>query len=164
MTQAERTRTIKYVLAESSRWLLRRRWDTKEINMPRWREKKKKRKKRKTKNEKFEARHKSNEARKSYSRRFDSNKSSRHCYKAGTGTFCHTICHLLPALVGNGIPLKKRYRRPPWFVSNCGTKISSNDLLRSINNSLLWYFFVPSASWCESRRKIRKKTYLHATA
>ena len=29
MTQAERTRTIKYVLAESSRWLLHRRGDTK---------------------------------------------------------------------------------------------------------------------------------------
>ena len=101
--------------------------------------------------------HKSNEARKSYSRRFDSIQSSRHCYKAGTGTFCHTICHLLPALVGNGIPLKKRYRRPPWFVSNCGTKISSNDLLRSINNTFLRYIFVPSASWCESRRKLRKK-------
>ena len=34
MTQAERTRTIKYVLAESSRWLLHRRRDTKKINIP----------------------------------------------------------------------------------------------------------------------------------
>ena len=58
MTQAERTRTIKYVLAESSRWLLRRR-DTKKINIPGCREKNKKIKKRKTKNEKLEARHKS---------------------------------------------------------------------------------------------------------
>ena len=33
MTQAERTRAIKYVLAESSRWLLHRRRDTK-INIP----------------------------------------------------------------------------------------------------------------------------------
>ena len=34
MTQAERTRTIKYVLAESSRWLLHRQRDTKKINIP----------------------------------------------------------------------------------------------------------------------------------
>ena len=33
MTQAERTRTITYVLAESSRWLLHRRRDTKKINI-----------------------------------------------------------------------------------------------------------------------------------
>ena len=52
MTQAERTRTIKYVLDESSRWLLHRRRDTKKINIPGCREKNKKRKKRKTKNEK----------------------------------------------------------------------------------------------------------------
>ena len=51
MTQAERTRTIKYVLAENSRWLLHRRRDTKKINIPRCRKKNKKRKKRKTKNE-----------------------------------------------------------------------------------------------------------------
>ena len=38
--QAERTRTsIKYVLAESSRWLLHRRRDTKKINIPGCREK-----------------------------------------------------------------------------------------------------------------------------
>ena len=35
MTQAEKTRTIKYVLAESSsRWLLHRRRDTKKITIP----------------------------------------------------------------------------------------------------------------------------------
>ena len=34
MTQAERTRTIKYVLAESSRWLLHRRRDTNKIHIP----------------------------------------------------------------------------------------------------------------------------------
>ena len=34
MTQAERTRTIKYVLAESSSRLLRGRRDTKKINIP----------------------------------------------------------------------------------------------------------------------------------
>ena len=50
MTQAEKTRTIKYVLAESSRWLLHRRRDTKKINTPGCREKI--RKKRKTKSRK----------------------------------------------------------------------------------------------------------------
>ena len=49
MTQAERTRTIKYVLAESSRWLLHRRRDTKKINIPGFRKKKEKKEK---KNEK----------------------------------------------------------------------------------------------------------------
>ena len=48
MTQAERTRTIKVVLAESSRWLLHRRMDTKKINMRGCRKKKGKQ----TKNEK----------------------------------------------------------------------------------------------------------------
>ena len=47
MTQAERTRTIKYVLAESSRWLLHRRRDTKKINIPEFREKKKEKKEKK---------------------------------------------------------------------------------------------------------------------
>ena len=40
ITQAERTRTIKYLLAESSRWLLHRRRETKKINIPGCREKK----------------------------------------------------------------------------------------------------------------------------
>ena len=45
MTQAKRTRTTKYVLAESSsRWLLHRRTDTKKLNIPGCREKNKKRK------------------------------------------------------------------------------------------------------------------------
>ena len=47
---AKRTRTIKYVLAESSRWLLHRRRETKKISIPGCRKKNKKRKKRKTKN------------------------------------------------------------------------------------------------------------------
>ena len=34
MTQAERTRAMKYVLAKSSRWLLHRRMNTKTINIP----------------------------------------------------------------------------------------------------------------------------------
>ena len=52
MTQAERTRTIKYVLAESNRWLLHRRRDTKKINILGCSKKNEKRKKIKTKNEK----------------------------------------------------------------------------------------------------------------
>ena len=47
MTQAERTRTIKYVLAESSRWLLHRRMNTEKINIPGCRQKKRKKRKRK---------------------------------------------------------------------------------------------------------------------
>ena len=87
MTQAERTRTIKHsVLAESSRWMLHRRRDTKKINLPGCREKNKKRKKRKTKNENQEAKHENTQARKAYSRRLHSNKSCRLCYKAETGT------------------------------------------------------------------------------
>ena len=43
---------IKYVLAESSRWLLHRRRGTKKMNIPDAGIKRKKRKKRKTKNEK----------------------------------------------------------------------------------------------------------------
>ena len=45
MTQADRTRTIKYVLAESSRWLLHRRRNTKKINIPGCRKKNEKEKK-----------------------------------------------------------------------------------------------------------------------
>ena len=54
MTQAGRTRTIKYALAESSRWLLHRRRDTKKINIPGCRKKirKERKEKRKTKNRK----------------------------------------------------------------------------------------------------------------
>ena len=47
MTQAERTRTKKYVLAESSRWLLHRRRDTKKINIPVCRRKKEEKKEKK---------------------------------------------------------------------------------------------------------------------
>ena len=44
MTQAERTRTIKYALAERSRWLLHRQGDTKRIKDTVTQEKNKKRK------------------------------------------------------------------------------------------------------------------------
>ena len=86
MTLAERTRTIKYVRAENSRWLLHRRRDTKKINIPGMQEKKKKRKKRKTKSRK-----QGTKARKLYSRGLHSNKSSRLCYKAETGTLPHHL-------------------------------------------------------------------------
>ena len=48
--QAEITRSIRYVLAESSRWLLHRRRDTKKINIPGCRktERKERKEKRKT--------------------------------------------------------------------------------------------------------------------
>ena len=49
MTQARRIRPKKYVLAESSRWLLHRRRDTKKINIPGYREKKRKERKEKRK-------------------------------------------------------------------------------------------------------------------
>ena len=81
MTQAEIIRTIQYVLAESSRWLLHRRRDTKQTNIPGCRKKKKEKKrkeKRKTKSRKQGTKKK--QARKSYSRRPHSNKSSRLCY------------------------------------------------------------------------------------
>ena len=54
MTQAERKRIIKCVVADSRRWLLHRRRDTKKINMPGCREKirKGRKEKRKTKNRK----------------------------------------------------------------------------------------------------------------
>ena len=88
MTQAERTRTIKYVLAESSRWRLHKRRDTNKINIPGCREKKV----RKTKNEKRNVGSKvQKQARKSYSRRLHSNKSSRLGYKAETGTLSHHL-------------------------------------------------------------------------
>ena len=87
MTQAERTRTIKYVLAESSRWLLHRRRDTKKINLPGCR--KKIRAERKEKREVGSTTQK--QARKSYSRRLHSNKSSRLCCKAETGTLLHHL-------------------------------------------------------------------------
>ena len=83
MTQAERTRTIKYVLAESSRWLLHRRRNTK-INIPGCR-------KNFEKEEKPKSRKQGAKARKSYSRRLHSNKSSRLCYKAETGTLPHHL-------------------------------------------------------------------------
>ena len=52
--QAERTRNVKYVLAESSRWLLHRRRDTKKIDIPGCRKKirKERKEQRKTKSRK----------------------------------------------------------------------------------------------------------------
>ena len=53
MTQAETTGTIRYVHAESSRWLLHRRRDTKKINIPGCRKKRKK-ERRKKKSRKYQ--------------------------------------------------------------------------------------------------------------
>ena len=89
MTRAERTRTIKFVLTESSRWLLHRRRDTKEDKHIRMQEKNKKTKKRKEKRKVGSKAQKQEE--KSYSRRLHSNKSSRLCYKPETGSFPHHL-------------------------------------------------------------------------
>ena len=102
MTEAERTPTVKYVLAESSRWLLHRRSDTKKINIPGCRKKI------------YEKNEKKNEKRKVGSKaQKQASKENRpqgvsiatnlpvSATKPRRGP-CHTICHL-PALVGNGI-------------------------------------------------------------
>ena len=85
MTQAERTRTIRYVLAESS-WCA----DEGTRGKFRYRDAGKKQKK-ESKNEKRKAGSKARKqaSNKSYSRRLHSNKSSRLCYKAETGTLPH---------------------------------------------------------------------------
>ena len=101
MTQEEGTRTIKYVSAESSRWMLHRRRNTK-INIPgcrkkRWKERKEKRK--------TECRKQGTKARKQqYRTQGVSIATNLHvsATKPRRGP-CHTICHLLPAFVGNGI-------------------------------------------------------------
>ena len=90
MTQAERTRTIKYVLAESSRSLLHRLRDTKKINIPGCREKQEK-KESKHEKRKVGSKAQKQARRKSYSRRLHSNKPSRLCYKAETGTLPHHL-------------------------------------------------------------------------
>ena len=92
MTQEERTRTIKHVLAESSRWLLHRRRDTKKIKHTGMQGEKKEKKEKQ--NEKRKVGSKAQErARESYSRSLHSNKSSRLCYKAET----RALPHLLPS-------------------------------------------------------------------
>ena len=112
MTQAERIRTIKYVLAESSRWLLHRRRGTK-INIPGCREKNKKRKR--------------NEKRKTKSRKQGTKASKQENRTQGVSIAtnlpvsatkprrgpCHTICHLVSALVGSGIKCLCRRCRAP---------------------------------------------------
>ena len=87
MTRAERTRSIKYVLAESSR-LLHRRRDTK-INIRTGMQGKKK-KERKTKNKEGSKAQKQ-ARRKIVLKRLQSNKSSLLCYKAETETLSHHL-------------------------------------------------------------------------
>ena len=92
MTQAQRTLAIKYVHAESRKWLLHRRRYSKKMNIQGCRKKKnRKRMKRKTKNEKQEARHKRKQARKPQVRRLHSNKSTRLCYTTETETLPHHL-------------------------------------------------------------------------
>ena len=89
MTQGDETRTTKCVLAERRKWLLHRRRHTKKINIPGCRKKIGKKEK---KNEKRKVESKAQkQARKSYSRRLHSNKSSRLCYEAETGTLSHRL-------------------------------------------------------------------------
>ena len=107
MTQAGRACTIKYVLAESSRWLLQRRRNTKKINIPGCREKYEKKKKRKVGSKAQKQAGKKND-----SRRLHSNKSSRLCYKVETGTSPHhpqSSCSLRPRYEVSLLPLS----RPP---------------------------------------------------
>ena len=111
MTQAGRTRTIKYVLAESSRWLLHRRRDTKKINIPGCTKKISKERKKKKKSRKQGTKERK---RKSYSRRLHGKKNLPVSATKPRRGPCHTICHLLPALVGNGIKCHCcRCRAPP---------------------------------------------------
>jgi len=120
MTQAERTRTIKYVLAESSRWLLHRRRDTKKINIPGCREKKEEKQ-----NEKRKV---GSKAQKQENRTQGVSIATNlpvSATKPRRGP-CHTICHL-PALVGNGIKCHCcRCRAPP--PANKSTKTKQNCL------------------------------------
>ena len=88
MTQAERTRTIKCVLAESSGWLLPRRKDTKMRSIPGCSEKLNERNEKQKRKAGSKAQKK---ARRSYSRRLHTNKSSRLCYQAETGTLPHHL-------------------------------------------------------------------------
>ena len=102
MKQAERTRTTKYVLAEISRWLLHRRRDTKEIHIAGCGKKKIRKEKRKTK---VIRRKQGIEARKQENRTQGLSIATNLPVSATKPTRgpCHTISHLLPALVGNGI-------------------------------------------------------------
>ena len=122
MIQAERTRTIKYVLAESSRWLLHRRRDTEKINIPGWRKKKKK----EMKNEKRKV---GSKAQKQENRTQGVSIATNlpvSATKRRRGP-CHTVCHLLPALVGKGIKCHCcRCRAPP--PANKSTKTKQNCL------------------------------------
>ena len=122
MTQAERTRTAKYVLAESSRWLLHRRRDMTKINIPGCREKDKKRKKQKTKSRKQGP--KASKKNRTQGVSIATNLPAS-ATKPRRGP-CNTICHL-PALVGNGIKCHccRCRARPP---TNKSTKTKQNCL------------------------------------
>ena len=121
MTQAERTRAIKYVLAESGRWLLHRRRDTKKINISGCRKKirKGKTKSRRQGTKACKEEHRTQGVSIAINLPVSATKPRRGP--------CHTICHFLPALVGNGIKCHCcRCRAPP--PANKSTKTKQNCL------------------------------------
>ena len=93
MTQAERTRAIKYVLAESGRWLLHRRRDTKKINISGCRKKirKGKTKSRKQGTKACKEEHRTQGVSIAINLPVSATKPRRGP--------CHTICHLLPSAI-----------------------------------------------------------------
>ena len=108
MTQAETTRTIKYVLAERSRWLLHRRRDTKKINMPGCRL-----------NIGKEKRTVGSKAQKQENQGVSIATNLPVSATKPTRRPCHTIGHLLPPLVSNGITCHCcRCRAPPTPRTN----------------------------------------------
>ena len=99
MTQAERTCTIKYALAESSRWLLHRRRNTEKINIPGCREQKEEKKKRKVGSKVQKQASKQENRTQGVSIEANLPVSAAQPRR---GPY-HTICHLVPTVVGNGI-------------------------------------------------------------
>ena len=125
MTQAERTRTIKYVLAEQQMAAAQTKEqdEDKHTDIPGCREKNKKRKKRKTKSRKQGTKASKQENRTqgvsiATNLRVSATKPRRRR--------CHTICHLLPAVVGNyQVSLLPLSSHPP---ENKSTKTKQNCL------------------------------------
>ena len=119
--QAERTRFMNYALAESSRWLLHRRRDTMKINIPGCRKKirRERKKKRKTKSRKQGTKASKQENRTQGVSIATNLPVSATKPRRGP---CHTICHLLPALVGNGIKYHCCHCRAPPFPEQINEK------------------------------------------
>ena len=117
-TRAERTRTIKNVLAESSKWLLHRRRDTKKINIPGCRGKVREDKRK-------EGSKAQKQARKSYPWRLQSKKSSCPCYKAET----ETLPHHLPSCCSR----RQRYQVSLLPLVECKNELYESLLKSSMN-------------------------------